>query len=220
MLKFMRACEDDREVLKDLCRDSIHGTEVFTFLSAHSGSIEENFWCGKNENGVIKTLIFNDGDDSFLIFGDEYPCELVTGFRHTMIYKAKSCELFSEPKELCNSRIAGFYKTYSGLSDMSFDDKARYVHVVHCKNKDLCRFFGITENGKLIAVSAVTAMNEKYALIGNVFTHMDYRDRGLAKKCISKCIEFSLLRGKTPFLCCMPHMVNYYKRLGFELINE
>lgn len=219
MLKFRRMCEADREILKSRCRDIIHGTESFTYLSCISRT-EEFFWCGVTENDEIKALIINTGDGNFRAFGEEIPGFLKLEKRCTMVYSKNEVIFENDVTELENRHISEFYKKYSSSSSMGFDDKIRYVNTLHCKNKGYCRFFGITENDTLISVSAVTAENDKYALIGNVFTIPGERNKGFAGICVKKCIEFSLSQGKTPFLYCNENMKDYYKKLGFEEIYD
>lgn len=219
MLKFIRPREEDREEIKMLCRDSIWGVEGFTLLEEGS-SYENSFWCGKNDNGETKALIFDNGNESYKVFGEDIPEMLLTEKICTMIYEKTSASAAENVRELSNREIEEFYKLYSGTSSLSFDDSARYVRSLRSKMRSLSCFFGIFSENKLISVAAVTGMNEKYALIGNVFTSEQYRNRGLARDGINKCIEFSLLRGKIPCLFCKAEMRDFYKKLGFREYYE
>ncbi len=217
MLKFRRITEADREILKNRCRDILHGTESFTCLSCLS-HCEELFWCGVTENDEIKALIINTGDGNFTVFGDETPDFIALEKRCTMVYRKNEAFSENDVTELENSQIAQFYKKYSSASSMGFDDMTRYVNTLHCKNKGFCKFFGIKEKGSLISVAAVVGVNDKFSLIGNVFTVKEKRGQGFARKCVEKCIEFSVLQGKIPVLYCDENMTAYYKGLGFEEI--
>lgn len=219
MLKFRRMSEADREILKNRCRDILHGTESFTYLSCIYDT-EEFFWCGVDERDEIKTLIMNTGDGNFPVFGEEIPSFLTIDKRCTMVYGGTEIVADDEVTELENRRIGEFYELYSSSHYMGFDDKIRYVNTLHCKNKGFCKFFGIIRNDNLVSVSAVTAINDRFALIGNVFTIQSRRNEGLAEKCVKKCIEFSLSQGKIPFLYCEENMREYYKKSGFEEIYE
>lgn len=219
MLNFVRPRDEDKKELKRLCRDRIWGVEGFTLLEA--GSLyENNFWCGKNDEGEIRALIFDNGNESYKVFGEEIPEMLLTEKFCTMIYKKASVTVSENVRELSSREIEEFYKLYSGSSSLSFDDSARYVHSLRCKMRSLSCFFGIFSENKLVSVAAVTGMNEKYALIGNVFTSEQFRNRGLALRCINKCIEFSLSAGKLPCLFCKAEMRDFYKKLGFSEYYE
>ena len=214
MLKFVRPREEDMAELHELCYEKIWGVEGFSLLE--EGSLyENNFWCGKNDREEIKALIFDNGNISYKVFGEDIPEMLLTEKNCTMIYKKAFFGLNENARELSNGEIEEFYKLYSGSSSLSFDDSARYVSSLRRKMRGLSCFFGIFSENKLISVAAVTGMNEKYALIGNVFTAEQYRNRGLARDCINKCIEFSLSRGKIPCLFCKEEMKDFYKKLGF-----
>ncbi len=217
MLNFTRARENDRMILKELCKASLHGTEAFACLCVPAFPPEEHFWCGRDEKGEIRALLFENGDGCYPVFGKEFPEKFLGEKREAMIYNKKDCDAVPDVTELSNRSIAQFYELHSGLS---FDNKRRYVYALHCKNNGLCRFFGIEDGGELLSVAAVTAVNEKYALIGNVFTREDKRNRGLAKKCLMKCIEYALSEEKTPFLYCKREMIDYYERTGFEKTDE
>ena len=214
MLKFVRPREEDLAELHELCYEKIWGVEGFSLLE--EGSLyENNFWCGKNDREEIKALIFDNGNISYKVFGEDIPEMLLTEKNCTMIYEKAFFGMNENVRELSNGEIEEFYKLYSGSSSLSFDDGARYVSSLRRKMRGLSCFFGIFSENKLISVAAVTGMNEKYALIGNVFTAEQYRNRGLARDCINKCIEFSLSRGKIPCLFCKEEMKDFYKKLGF-----
>lgn len=219
MLKFIRPREEDKEELRELCRDGIWGVEGFTLLEAGS-SFENNFWCGKNDEGEIRALVFDNGNESYKVFGEEIPEMLLTEKICVMIYEKASVMPTENVRELSNSEIEEFYKLYSGSPSLSFDDSARYVRSLRSKMRSLSCFFGIFSENKLVSVAAVTGMNEKYALIGNVFTSEQFRHKGLARESINKCIEFSLSAGKLPCLFCKAEMRDFYKKLGFSEYYE
>lgn len=82
-------------------------------------------------------------------------------------------------------------------------------------------FWGIIRDGKLVSLAGITAKSAEYGIvsIGNVTTHPDYRNQGLATQVISKLItelkeefEIIVLNVKAENHSAL----NCYKKLGFK----
>ncbi len=91
----------------------------------------------------------------------------------------------------------------------------RYVARVRAANAGLAETFGIYEDGKIASTASVCAENERYALLGDVYTLYPYRFQGYAAKLTMACIARAQQQGLTPVLYCEKDMRKFYRKLGF-----
>ena len=217
MLKFIRPEEDEREHLLSLTRDIISGTEAYTALCINNTVPESTFFCGYDEK-ELKSLVYNNGDEDIRVFGSEFSPLFTFNEKILMIYAGFELPV-SDVRSLRGKELIDFYKLLSG-GKMSFDDERRYVLRLKGINAGLSEVFGIYENNELISVSAVSAMNEKYGLIGDVFTHPLFRCRGYSKRVLDASVSFILSRGKIPYLRCEEKMYEHYKKAGFTYYGK
>lgn len=83
------------------------------------------------------------------------------------------------------------------------------------------RGFCIVDNKKVVSMAKSTAENKNNAMIVGVGTHPDYRNKGLASKCVIKLCQELLKENITP--CLFYHSKeaeNLYKKLGFVNIDN
>ncbi|MBR3766795.1 MAG: GNAT family N-acetyltransferase [Clostridia bacterium] len=219
MLKFSPPDNNVKELLLPLCRDTISGTEAYTFLKLYENIPEGSFWCGKNENGEIESLIFNNGDEDIKVFGSEFSELFLFSEKCLMIYENKTLPQ-SEAVEIEGNKLLDFYKLISESDKLSFDNERRYVLRLRSVNKGLSKIFAVFLGEKLVSCAAISAVNEKYALIADVFTHPEYRKKGYAAKCVKTCVNYALSQGKIPYLRCEEKMCDYYKKLGFSYYGK
>jgi RimJ/RimL family protein N-acetyltransferase len=90
---------------------------------------------------------------------------------------------------------------------------------------ETCQYFGIKKDNKLISIAGVHVYSKKYrvAALGNITTHPEYRNRGLAKIVVSKLCK-NLLKN-VDHIGLNVHKDNLYaikcyKDLGFTIIGE
>jgi ribosomal protein S18 acetylase RimI-like enzyme len=90
---------------------------------------------------------------------------------------------------------------------------------------DTHQYFGIRKDKKLISIAGVHVYSKEFrvAALGNITTHPDYRNRGLAKIVVSKLCK-SLLKN-TNHVGLNVHKENFnaincYKGLGFMITGE
>lgn len=217
MLKFTRPEEHERELLLKLSSESIGGTEAYTFLSVHENIPEDAFFCGREEE-EIKSLVFNDGDEDIKVFGSEFS-ELFS-FREKclMIYEGNKI-LPCNSKELTGKGILDFYKLITE-GEPSFDDERRYVLRLKGVNAGLSKVYGVFSEGKLVSAASVAAMNLRYGLIADVYTHPLFRCKGFSSLTVDSCINFILSQGRIPFLRCDEKMCEHYKKAGFSYYGK
>ncbi len=217
MLKFTRPYENERELLLKLSSESLGGTEAYTFLSVHEKIPEDSFFCGRDTSG-IKSLVFNNGDEDIKVCGSEF--SEIFSFRETclMIYESDNIP-FCNAEALRGSKILDFYKLICG-GELNFDDRRRYVLRLKGVNSGLSEVYGIFSEEKLVSAASVAAMNEKYGLIADVFTHPLFRCKGYSSAAVNSCINFILLQGRIPFLRCEEKMCEHYKKAGFTYYGK
>ncbi len=219
MLKFSHAAEGDRGTLLKLTEATLIGTEAFTLCRLYEKIPEEAFFCGRTENGEIRCVIFNNGDEYTKIYGEEFP--VLFRYSDKCIFTYGKDSVISEPvKELSGRELIEFYKLISQKNTLCYDDEKRYVARLRAVNRGFAKVFAVYEKEKMISVSAISAQNKEYCLIADVFTHPDFRGKGYAQKCINACIAYALSVNKTPFLFCEEGMRSYYEKLGFTYYGK
>lgn len=219
MLNFRRASEKDRNIISSLISTTPEGAAAFSVLHTASGELAEFFLTGEDENGIIRSIIFDSGDEYFLIYGDEFPDLLTQSKKNLMIFSGNSCRAGSTEK-LEGREIMQLYSLLSGEDKLSFDNERRYVLRLRAVNSGLAAVFGIKKDGILISSAAISSMNGKYAVISDVFTRQEYRRRGLAYECLMSATDFALKNGRIPVLLCEDKMCPYYEKAGFVIYGK
>lgn len=214
MLNFTRPLYEEKEHLMFLCRDNIRGCEAYSTLCLDDGIPDGTFWCGRDENGDIRALVFNNGDMDIKITGDNFPPLFSFREGSVMVYGGSFSE-DSSAVSIAGKKLLDFYRLISGGKELSFDDERRYVNRLRAVNKGLSGVFCVYDNEKPVASAAVTAMNEKYALIGDVFTKEEFRNRGLASLCLKSAVSFCLRKKRIPVLFCEEKLCGFYEKAGF-----
>ena len=215
MLNFRKAQTQDKELIKALTGSTPEGAVCFTFLMSAGESFCESFLLGE-ENGEVKSIIFDTGNEYFLVYGDEFP-ELLTRCEKTvMIYEKKEAPWCLA--EIIEGRgIQEIYKLMSDRSSLFFDDERRYVLRLRALNAGHSAVFGIKKDGLLVSCAAVSSMNERFGVIGDVYTKAEERCKGYAMDCLMTATEFILSRGRIPMLLCDEKMCRYYEKAGFRI---
>ena len=87
------------------------------------------------------------------------------------------------------------------------------------RTRELGSFFGIRQNGKLIAMAGERMKVPGHTEISAVCTHPDYLGKGYAAALINKAMQGILDRGEMPFLHSRvdnTRAIELYTRLGFR----
>lgn len=219
MLKFRKAAKEDIEKISSLISDTARGAVAFSVLYASSDDASDFFFLGEDESAVIKSIVFDTGDEYFLLYGEEFPEIFARCEKTVMIYNKNTAES-GDAQMLQGREILALYKLLSGKSTLSFDDERRYVLRLRAVNVGLAAVFGIREGERLVSSASISSMNEKYAVISDVFTDENYRSRGLARRCLMSAAEYSLKKGRIPILLCDEKMCPYYEKAGFVIYGK
>lgn len=219
MLKFTQPEKTEEELLKKLCADSPEGVQAYTLLCINDSIPDGVFFCGRDEENSIRSLVFNDGDEYFRVFGKEFSPLFTFNEKNVLIYDKKTPPE-NEATEIRGKELLELYRLISQSDSLSFDNEKRYVDRLKAVNKGYAKAFGIYKKGRLISVACVSGINEKYALISDVFTSPSYRNQGLARLLTEKCIGYIHSIKRTPFLRCEKEMCPYYEKLGFRFYGK
>ena len=92
MLKFRKAAKEDMEKISSLISDTAKGAVAFSVLHTSPDDISDFFLSGEDEIGDIKSVVFDTGDEYFLVYGEEFPPLLTRCEKTIMIYKGLSAE--------------------------------------------------------------------------------------------------------------------------------
>lgn len=76
---------------------------------------------------------------------------------------------------------------------------------------------GICRDGKVVSVAGVYNVSPYTAMVSSVATLPDYRGRGLARRCVRRCLEYIRYLDVRPTLtAATDSLVDYYRGLGFR----
>ncbi len=218
MLNFRKAQPHEKELIKTLTGSTPEGVICFAFLMSAGADFHESFLLGE-ENNEIKSIIFDTGDEYFLVYGEEFPGLFTRCEKNIMIYEKREAPKGSA--EAVEGRsIQEIYKLMSGKNTLSFDDERRYVLRLRAVNAGLAAVFGIKKEGKLVSCTSVSSMNENYGLIADVYTESQERGKGFAADCLMAGVNFILEKGKLPLLLCDGEMCPYYEKAGFTVYGK
>lgn len=214
------------EGIKDSLKFSLLGTQGYTHIVVDGELSAELFKIGVNENGEVKDLLFTAGDiiyrfqnNSEHVFhnAELLPSGEIKGNAPAvMVYsgKCQHCES-DNVRRLTGKEISEAFKLFTG-GKMTRGDEIRYTFRVRCSNHEKAAVYGIYDSeNRLLSTASVIAVNEKYALIGDIFTRPDARGQHFATSLCQHCIREILKKNKTPFLLCNKSMTEFYKRTEF-----
>lgn len=220
--------KDLREIMK-ITRTVREGCEPFTHCALDGEKAAECFLMGKTPEGKTEKLIFSYGGTVYALGGGTPEIRtdgIVTPFGNVTGGIPAVAEYIGTAPSHGNAalRLSGTQIMQSFLlmtgGKMTAGDEMRYVFRVRASRHGRSTVFGIFDTaGALMSTASVVAENEKYALIGDVFTRPDARRRGLAAEVCLECCRAALEKGKTPWLMCSAAMLPYYTRLGFRKIR-
>lgn len=219
---------DLREIIR-ITRTVREGCEPFMHCALDGEKAAERFLVGKNGNGITEKLIFSYGGTACAFDGQSAeiriscsvsPLGEIGGSVPVSVQYCAGIPAAQPSAQLIEgTRIL---QTFLLMTDgkMTVGDEMRYTLRVRASMRSLSTVFGSFDtDGQLVSTASIVAENEKYALIGDVFTRADKRGRGLAAELCLACCRASLEKGKIPWLMCAPEMLPYYTRLGFREIR-
>jgi ribosomal protein S18 acetylase RimI-like enzyme len=98
-----------------------------------------------------------------------------------------------------------------------------YPHYFRPRTLELGRYFGIYQDGRLVAMIGERLGMDAYQEISAVCTHPDFLGRGYARRLLALLSNDNLERGRTPFLHVSyqnQHAKRLYERVGYHLRRD
>lgn len=227
--KYRQPDEGDKEALLALSRDNAGMTDVYTYIRLHPELPQDSrLWLGEKE--ALCSVLYDDG--SYFTVND-----LQNG-GFLAVRSAKGVSLFKNPKEkfrlavmeyageafpagekpvpLAGKELLSVLRLLSGEDTLPDYLEKRYVDIVRGINAGLCAYRGIYEDGALVSCGGIVASNEKYALIGNVFTGENCRGQGLASSLVKTLVNEAKQKDLIPILYCEKETTGFYRKIGFS----
>jgi predicted GNAT family acetyltransferase len=103
---------------------------------------------------------------------------------------------------------------YSDAEEMSRDEQS----VRRCLEQG--RVFVVTARGRIVSAALTNTETQELAMIGGVYTPLDFRYQGYASACMVALCQDLVADGKEACLCYDdPVAEDIYRRLGFEKIG-
>ena len=235
-LTFALAREEDLDRILGFSRDRLFGTEIWSSVKLCGADTDiGSLWTGTDRRGRLQTVVYDNGayltrltkrggcaakppkdDPGFDLFA---PPQRKTRLR-LMVYRGKKLPFPDGTEELRGTALLSLYRTIRGVDTLTDRAERRYVHRARTVNAGLADSFGIFEDGQIAATAGINAKNERYALIGDVFTVYQYRYQGYATRLTRACVARAQEQGLTPVLYCEKRMRKFYRKLGFVNINH
>jgi ribosomal protein S18 acetylase RimI-like enzyme len=156
------------------------------------------------------------GDTLVLLQAD--PIALPKGFSTTLTAEGVQMVLARPPEDVADTRIDRL--TAADAPAMLELATLTKPGPFTLKAQALGEFFGVKENGRLIAMAGERMKQEGFTEISGVCTHPDARGRGLAKLVSIFMAHRVLDRGETPYLHAFASnkaATGLYESIGFEL---
>lgn len=230
-LTFRQAREEDVPELLAFCADRPCGTEIYTSLRlCGADTAVGSVWTGTDDAGRLRLAIYDNG--SYATYLTERRCCVAPlskdaeGFDlfkrpprrrrlRQMVYAGKAVPFPDGAQALQGTAIMEMYRAIKETPTLSDKAEQRYVFRARAVNAGRSEVFALYEDGKLAATACLFAKNERFALIGDVFTVYQYRYQGYATKLVNACVSRAQDQHLTPILYCHKDLRKFYRKIGF-----
>lgn len=230
-LTFRQAREEDVPALLAYCADKPCGAEIHTTLKLCGAEPAiGSLWTGTDDAGRLRLAIYDNG--SYVTYLTERH-----GYAVQLPQDAEGVDLFQKPSRrqrlyqmvstgaavpfpegVQTLRGAAIMEMYKAIKETRTpNDKAerRYVFRARAVNAGLSEVFALYEDGAFASTACLFGKNDRFALIGDVFTVYPYRYQGYATKLVNACVARAQEQHLTPILYCHKDLRKFYRRMGF-----
>jgi ElaA protein len=78
------------------------------------------------------------------------------------------------------------------------------------------------DNDEIICYLRILNMNQKMAAIGRIITHMEHRNKGIAKQLIQLAMDYIIKhsRAQKIYMQAQEHLAGYYEKFGFSQVSK
>lgn len=231
---FSQCTAEDETMLTELFSNSSGGCDIYSYLGRYPDFPDNGrLWKAWEEDGTLRAVCYDDG--SYTVWFDADTDSFFPAL------SVKNSSLFEKPKRrrrlrtmvfkggpvtdtfgisaLSGKELLSVLKLLSGADILPAYLENRYVEIAKGVNNGSAYYAGVYAGERLISAGAITAMNRKFALIGNIFTDKNYRHTGLASGIVGHLCLTAVEAGKIPVLYCENKNVRFYKKLGFAVLR-
>lgn len=201
-------------------------TQLFLENDVKSG----NLWVQYDEKGNITAVLSVCQEDKTLLFADENTDfeELSAIINGIVVSPDKLPVLLIDKKYLLHisvqsaSQSTGIkYTRFGEIKRLNtellpdFADDISYKMYLNLKGR--CEGALIEENGEIISGGFIS-FNEDAAIISDIYTKAQYRNRGKGTAIVKKLLTLSPC--EDVYLVCEEHNLDFYENIGFEKAGE
>ena len=233
-LTFRQATEADAAAIAAFCADKPCGAEVFTAVRLDGANVAVgSLWVAADRDGRLLQVIYDNGAYVTRLTArgavvSRPPRGGVSLFRaprrrerlRRMVCRRAGAVFPDGAQTVRGTALLDVYKAVRETETLTDRAERRYVQRARAVNAGLAETFAVYEDGRMAATASLCAENERFALIGDVYTRYPYRFQGYAKKLVNACVARAQAQGLTPVLYCDKRMRRFYRRLGFRRLRR
>ena len=232
-LTYTRLRPEDVPALRSRSAGHVLGTEIFTSLALDPDETNERLWVARDNGGAPVAAVY------------DYPSHTVwlsPGRACVGRHAANPAGVFAPPRRkdryaVMEKRgapagavppsvrraegetLRALFAMLGGGMLSRRSQELHYVYMRRCLNRGLAAAFCVYLNGEPVSCAMIGAENERFALIGNVYTLPSHRGRGYASAALAACEAFAAEQGKTPVLYCEKKTAAFYRGRGYRKVR-
>jgi GNAT superfamily N-acetyltransferase len=237
----------DSDLIK-FCERDVFGTRISAYYRCYSLNYDfVKFWIQTDENSNITAALSRIDGDATLCVNDEADFAELAEFIKAVGFATLQCESgaakklnFTAETEGCvvryvenkipqkavnlknNFELREIYDIIKAENLVGVGDYLPWLSDTSFRiNRGVTKPLLAEVEGRGVCTATVLFETEKAALLGGVATVPEFRGRGLAGAVVTLLAEEEKANGKrVELLCKKDSIVNFYKKLGFEVQNE
>lgn len=232
-LRYTRETAPHLEEIRRLSARSPWGAAVFTASYLLPENENGAMWAGLDEYGRLSAVVFQDGRSRTWLTekggavslpppGIEAADFFMPPKRRERLSLMALSSLPAVPCPGPEETTAAVWDTLAMICGDAPGAEAEKRAVLFLRAAAAGRAAAFTlrdESGRVEAAAQLLAANERYALIGNVYTRKDCRQKGDATRLIAACGAYAVRKGLTPVLYCERNMRRFYAARGYREVR-
>ena len=232
---YTRLRPGDEPTLRSWCAAHVLGTELFTALALEPDGTDGRIWVARSGDGAPAAAVYCCTSYSVYLSPERAGvgrntagAPLLLGMprrRDRYVVMEKRGATASVPAPAVRQAEGEKLRALFAMMGMGWGILSRqmqelnYIYQQRCANRGLAAAFGAYENGAPVSCAMICAENERFALIGNVFTRPEFRGRGYASAVLAACEAFAAEQGRTPVLYCKKQTAAFYRGRGYKKVK-
>ncbi|MBQ7687985.1 MAG: GNAT family N-acetyltransferase [Clostridia bacterium] len=231
-LTYARLCQTDMGPVSLKSARSPLGADIYTVLRTDGSQTDDLLWVGKDAAGKPQRVLFccasyrvvlspsrawvcrRDKTDAALFCPPEKKDLLC------VLLKPNAVVRDSTARALTGPALLSFFETLAADPGQTVDAQESYVTSTRRINRGLSSYFAVFEGDTPVSGGGIVAKNEKYALIGDLYTNPAYRGGGYASAVLCACEAAAAAENLTPVLYCDKKHARFYKKRGWRRVRK